>query len=131
MRDHPSSKKAFFPGKGPIDKLIDYDKSAGRQFVAKRAHSRKRYKIGYPGPFQGIYIGAVIDRARAVAMTPAMARQEDQLYTVQLAKEQFIGRLAPRPADFLPAYVSQPVDFIQAAAADHAKGQALGDTRSC
>jgi hypothetical protein len=54
-------------------------------------------------------------------MTPAMARQEDQLYTVQIAKEQFIGRFAPRPADLFPANVSQAVNFIQTAAADYAK----------
>src|SRR5690606_13623743 len=58
----------------------------------------------------------------------AMARQEHHLERLavperQFAEMKFVGGLAPRTFDALPALVLQPGKFVDAAAADHAENR--------
>ena len=121
MRNEAGTKEALFAREGAVDELVGDDELAGRQFLFQRTAGRHRNHVGHANAFQGVDIGAVVDRGRRLDMAAAMAGQEHQVGALVGAEQQRVGRLAPGRLDPLPARLFEAGNVIDAAAADDAE----------
>jgi len=120
VRDQPGLEERFRAREGAVDELVDDHEGARRQVGAQRADRADRQDFRHPDALEGVDVGPEIQRRRRHAVAAAVARQEHQLLAVELAEHQIVGRLAERRQHALPAHVGQPVDGVDAAAADDA-----------
>ncbi len=51
-------------------------------------------------------------------MAPPVTWEKDTAHAIQAPEQQGVGRRAPRGFDLLPGLILQPVDIVQAGAAD-------------
>ena len=61
MGNKASTKEAFWPRKGAVDKLIHHHKMAWREFFLERANRRDRQNVRHPCPLENINIRAAIE----------------------------------------------------------------------
>ena len=119
MRDNPIAEEAFLPRKAAVDKLIHNHEMPRRQFRLQAADRRQRQNIGHAGPLQRVDIGAVIQMRRRDRMPAAMPGQEHATHPGQPPEQQLIRRRTPGGGDRTPGFILQPLDIVQAGAADN------------
>lgn len=92
VSDDATTEEGVFEGLfGAIDELVDEYNVAGFVACLEGADSADADDPGDPGLFEGENIGAVIQFTGEDAVAAAMAREEDDLATGELAEEQLIG----------------------------------------
>ena len=87
---------------------------------SQRAYGADRNHIGHTSAFQYVNVGAEVDLRWRYFVAATMTRQEDQLDTGQVAKQQLVGRSTKWRFNPLPALVRKPFDVIHSAAANDA-----------
>ena len=113
------AEERFLPCDGAVDELVHDHKISRCHFIAERPAGRDADHICAAEPFQRIDIGAVGNGRGRMHMSASVARQKGHLYPVQRAGQDRIGGRAPGAFHGKPFGPLQPVDVIDAGAADH------------
>ena len=129
MGDAAGAEEAFLAGKGPVDKLIDEHEIARCHLFAERPAGGDRDKIGHTQPLQRVDIGAVGHRGGGVDMAAPVTRQEGHFDAIQMPRQHRVGGGAEGAVDPDPLRAFQPLDLIDARAAEYAD-HALHDPHS-
>ncbi len=103
---------------GAVDELVDEDDVAGAVLALERSDGADAEDPGHAEFFEGPEVGAVGHLGGQQSVSPAVARQEDDVPSGEAAGEQAVGGIAERGAHGDPAGVGEAVDLVEAGAAD-------------
>ena len=87
---------------------IDQHEVARRQVFTQRPAGGDGDHIGDAGSFHRVDVGAVVDVGRRNAMAAAVAGQEPHRQTIDLSKQNVVGRFAPGRGHSRPDRVCKP-----------------------
>ncbi len=121
MRDEAFAEEALFPREGPVDELVDQHEMTGGEVFLQRPDGRKRQDVGNAAAFHSVDIGAEIDATGRVNMAAPVPRQEEYPGIAEYTAKDGVRRRPPGAFHVDPLGILQPVDVIEATAADYAQ----------
>src|SRR4030095_13960536 len=119
VRDASGAEEALLARERAVDELIDEYERTGSEPLAKRSARGDRHQIGDADALERIDVGAVVDLAGRNPVPATVARQKCVFGAAEAAAQDGVGRRAKRRSDALPARVFEPVELVDAAAAEH------------
>ena len=120
VSNHAGVEEALLARERPIHELVHDHERARREVLAERPDSRERNDVGHTGALEGVDVGAVVDRRRGEAMPPAVPREEDRAHSLDRSGDQTVGRLPERRRRVDPPRIGEPLDLVEAGAANDA-----------
>ena len=123
MANHAVAEKGRGPlPLGAVEELVGDDDMSRGDRLLHAADRRDRDDPLHAELFHAIDIGPVGHFRGEQAMALAVTRQEDHLHPVEHAGDKTVARCAEGGVEGHFLDVGQPLDFVEAAAADNADG---------
>ena len=122
VRDQPAAEERRGALHGAVDELVDERERARRQFLTQRPDRGDREQIGAARALQRVDIGAHRNVTGQMDVPAAVARQEADRDIPDASEQDLVAGRAPWRLDAAPFGILQPVDGIEAGAANDPDG---------